>query len=60
MMHVQMHMHTGIRCKHDDQDDDRLNTLLGIRQFFTCQNFPNPDLSEFSTVKILRHTVYIL
>ena len=31
--------------------------MIGIRQFFTCQNFPNPDSSKFSTVKILRHTV---
>ena len=31
--------------------------MIGIRQFFTRQNFPNPDLSKFSTVKILRHTV---
>ena len=32
--------------------------MIGIRQFFTRQNFPNPDSSKFSTVKILRHTVY--
>ena len=32
--------------------------MIGIRQFFTCQNFPNPDSSKFSTVKILRHTVF--
>ena len=31
--------------------------MVGIRQFFTRQNFPNPDSSKFSTVKILRHTV---
>ena len=31
--------------------------MIGIRQFFTCQNFPNPDSSKFSTIKILRHTV---
>ena len=31
--------------------------MIGIRQFFTRQNFPNPDSSKFSTVKILRHTV---
>ena len=31
--------------------------MIGIRQFFTHQNFPNPDSSKFSTVKILRHTV---
>ena len=30
---------------------------IGIRQFFTCQTFPNPDSSKFSTVKYLRHTV---
>ena len=32
--------------------------MIGIRQFFTRQNFPSPDSSKFSTVKILRHTVY--
>ena len=37
---------------HDDQ-----NEHIGIRQFFTRQNFPDPDSSIFSTVKILRHTV---
>ena len=31
--------------------------MIGIRQFFTRQNFPNPDSSKFSTVKNLRHTV---
>ena len=31
--------------------------MIGIRQFFTRQNFPNPDSSKFSTVKILHHTV---
>ena len=31
--------------------------MIGIRQFFTHQNFPNPDSSKFSTVKILCHTV---
>ena len=31
--------------------------MIGIHQFFTRQNFPNPDSSEFSTVKILCHTV---
>ena len=31
--------------------------MIGIRQFFTRQNFPNPDSSKFSTVKILRRTV---
>ena len=31
--------------------------MIGIRQFFTRQNFPNPDSSKFSTVKILCHTV---
>ena len=34
-----------------------INEHIGIRQFFTCQNFPNPDSSKFSTVKNLRHTV---
>ena len=43
--------------KHDDQDD-KLNEHIGIHQFFTRQNFPNPDLSIFSTVKILCHTIY--
>ena len=33
------------------------NKHIGIRQFFTRQNFPNPDSSIFSTVKILRHAV---
>ena len=32
--------------------------MIGIRQFFTRQNFPNPDSSKFSTVKILCHTVH--
>ena len=31
--------------------------MIGIHQFFTRQNFPNPDSSKFSTVKILHHTV---
>ena len=31
--------------------------MIGICQFFTRQNFPNPDSSKFSTVKNLRHTV---
>ena len=35
---------------------DKMNTLA-IRQFFTRQNFPNPDLSIFIPVKILRHMV---
>ena len=47
--------------KHDDQDDDKIKLLMsiiiGIRQVFTRQNFPNPDSSKFSTVKILRRTV---
>ena len=34
-----------------------INEHIDISQFFTHQNFPNPDLSKFSTVKILRHTV---
>ena len=49
-----------MRSKHDDQDDDKItiiNEHIGIRQFFTRQNFPNPDSSKFSTVKILRHMV---
>ena len=29
-----------------------INEHIGIRQFFTCQNFPNPGSSKFSTVKI--------
>ena len=33
------------------------NEYIGI-QFFTRPTFPNPDLSKFSTVKNLRHTVY--
>ena len=33
------------------------NEHIGIRQFFTCQNFPNLDSSKFSTIKILCHTV---
>ena len=32
--------------------------MIGIRQFFTRQNFPNRDSSKFSTVKILRHMVH--
>ena len=35
-----------------------INEYIGIHQFFTRQNFPNPDSSKFSTVKILHHTVY--
>ena len=35
----------------------QFNEHIGIRQFINCQNFPNPDLSVFSTVKLLRHTV---
>ena len=35
----------------------KINEHIGIRQFFTRQSFPNPDLSIFSTVKILRHMV---
>ena len=31
--------------------------MIGIRQYFTRQNFPNPDSSKFYTIKILRHTV---
>ena len=31
--------------------------MIGIRQFFTHQSFPNPDSSKFSAVKILHHTV---
>ena len=34
-----------------------MNEYIGIRQFFTRQTFPNPDLSKFSTVKNLRHMV---
>ena len=34
-----------------------ISEYIGIRQFFTRQTFPNPDLSKFSTVKNLRHTV---
>ena len=34
--------------------------MIGIRQFFTRQNFHNPDSSKFSTVKILRHTVVVI
>ena len=36
-----------------------INEHTGIRQFFTRQNFPNPDSSIFSTIKILCHMVYI-
>ena len=39
------------------QSKQQLKEHIGIRQFFTHQNFPNPDSSIFSTVKILRHTV---
>ena len=35
-----------------------INENIGIRQLFTRQNFPNPDSSIFSTVKILCRTVY--
>ena len=41
--------------KHDDQDDDKnnyyYNEHIDIRQFFTHQNFPNPDLSKFTPSK---------
>ena len=40
--------------KHDDQDDNK-NEHIGI----THQNFPNPDSSKLSTVKILHYTVCI-
>ena len=33
--------------------------MIGIRQFFTRQNFPNLDSSKFSNVKILCHTVIV-
>ena len=29
--------------KHDDQDDDKMNTLAFVNIDFTRQNFPNPD-----------------
>ena len=40
-----------MRSKHDIEH-------IGIHQFFTRQNFPNPDSSKFSIVKILRYTVF--
>ena len=67
-----MDVHTGIkifslRIKHISNRaaceaakyNDKNNEHAGIRQFFTRQNFPNPDLSKFSTTKILCHTVLI-
>ena len=42
--------------KHDDQNDNYKWTHWHS-SIFTRQNFPNPDSSIFSTVKILRHTV---
>ena len=36
------------------------NEHIGICQFVTHQNFPSPDLPKFSTVKILRHTVFTM
>ena len=39
--------------------NNKNNEHIGIRQFLTRQNFPNPNLSKFSTVKILHHTVLI-
>ena len=33
-----------------------MNEYIGIRQFFTRQTFPNPDLSKISTIKNLHHT----
>ena len=33
------------------------NEYIGIRQYFTCQTFPNPDSSKSSTVKNLRRMV---
>ena len=41
--------------KHDDQDDKI--EYIGIRQLCTQQNFPNPDSSKCSTLKILHHMV---
>ena len=48
------------RSNNDVQDDDKIiiNEHIDIRKFFTRQNFPNPDSSKFSTVKLLRYTVY--
>ena len=41
------------QSKHNDQDDKH----IGINQFFTLQNFPDPDSLKFSTIKILHHTI---
>ena len=38
----------------------KINEHIGIRQYFACQIFPNPDSSIFSPVKNLCHMVYIL
>ena len=43
--------------KHD-RSKWQFNEHTGIRQFFTHQNFQNPDSSIFS-VKILHHTVFV-
>ena len=34
-----------------------INEYIGILQFFTRQNFPNLDLSKFSTIKNFHHMV---
>ena len=44
---------------HDDQDEDKMNTLAFIN-FFTCQKFANPDHdSSIFSVKILCHTALL-
>ena len=46
-----------VHSKHDDQDDDKMNTLAFIN-ILLIKIFSNPDSSKFCAVKILRHTVY--
>ena len=44
-----------VYSKHDDQDDDEVNALTFIN--FCSSNFPNPDSSKISTIKILHRMV---
>ena len=42
--------------KHDDSDDNKMNTLAFVN--FYLSNFPKPDSSKFSTIKILCHMIF--
>ena len=43
--------------KHDDQDNDKMNTLAFINFLLSLSKLSHPDLSIFCIVKILCHTV---